>query len=267
MREIYPNPLSFTTIPISMYFDETETELATGTAFIYEYSEKFYLITNWHCVTGLNPITKKPLGNKAGIPDVLVFKLQIVDETKVCWKNFSIKLYDNNISDWYIHPIHGEKVDVIAIELEIENDFEGKIYPINKIEFDDYELKVADDVFVLGYPYSLTGGGHFPIWKKGSVATEPEINYENLPKFFIDTASKRGMSGSPVIFRRTGIHTDKTGKLNENARFGEIQGFIGIYSGRVIGETEFDAQLGIVWKKEVIEEIIIGKLKDNKNYA
>jgi hypothetical protein len=39
---------------------------------------------------------------------------------------------------------------------------------------------------------------------------------------------------------------------------GEGELFLGVYSGR-LGEDEFKAQLGIVWKKEVIEEIITGK--------
>ncbi|OXG05309.1 hypothetical protein BC749_12213 [Flavobacterium araucananum] len=264
MKEIFPNPLSFTTIPISMYLHETQKKLATGTAFMYEYLNKFYLITNWHNVTGLNPITKKALAAHGGIPDVLSFSLLVENQT--AWDNFQIELYENNVSNWLIHPIHRENVDVVAIEIEIPENFKGIIHSINKIKYDNFSLKVADDVFVLGYPYSLKGSGIFPIWKRGSVATEPDIDQDKLPKFFIDTASKSGMSGSPVVFRRTGIHTDESGKLNSNTIIGEIQGFIGIYSGRITGETELDAQLGIVWKKEVIEEIIIGNIRDNKNF-
>lgn len=75
------------------------------------------------------------------------------------------------------------------------------------------------------------------------------------------------MSGAPVIFRRVGIHGAVNGKLTKETRFGEIRNFVGIYSGRLIGETDFDAQLGIVWKKEVIEEIILGNVKDSKNFS
>jgi len=46
---------------------------------------------------------------------------------------------------------------------------------------------------------------------------------------------------------------------------GEIQNFVGIYSGRILGKTELEAQLGIVWKKEVIDEIIDGEFKDEIN--
>lgn len=267
MKKIKIDNITQISIPLSMYFDETQQKLASGTGFIYEYNDKFYLITNWHNVTGLNPITKKPLGKHGGIPDVAILTLQVQNDSRLEWDNFPMELYKDNKAEWLVHPKHKEKVDVVAIELELPKDFRGILKPINKEPFDNFDLRIADDIFILGFPYNLTGGGYFPIWKRGSVATEPEIDYEQLPKFFVDTASKSGMSGSPVIFRRFGIHGADDGVLRFNSSIGEIRGFIGIYSGRVVGESDLDAQLGIVWKKEVIEEIIKGGLKDDINFA
>lgn len=249
-----------------MHFSETKQKLATGTAFIYEYKQKSYLITNWHNVTGLDPLTKKPLAKHGGIPDILVFKLQIQKEPYIKWDFFSMNLYNDNQAEWLVHPLHKELVDVVAIEIEKTEDFKGILRPINKMKLDDFKLRIADEVFVLGFPYSITGGGSLPIWKRGSVATEPDIDYENLPKFFIDTASKSGMSGSPVIFRRFGVHGAEDGIIKISSTIGEIRGFVGVYSGRLTGKSELDAQLGIVWKKEVIEEIIKGNLKDERTF-
>lgn len=265
-KVIYPDELSLVTIPIRLFFRETKQELYTGTAFVYEYNGKLYLITNWHIVTGLCPKTKKPITDHGGIPNDLVMTLR-TSSTKPEWNSFTLELYNNNISDWLIHPVYKERVDVVAMELELPDNFAGIIKPINSYKFDDFDIKIADDVFVLGYPYSLTGGGSFPIWKRGSVATEPEIDYEGLPKYFIDTATKSGMSGAPVIFRRVGFHNKSGKNLNLQTVVGEIQNFVGIYSGRVIGENDFDAQLGIVWKRDVIEEIINGQLRDNRNFV
>lgn len=265
MKIINPHPLSFVTIPITMRLTETKAELYTGTGFIYKYLEKFYLITNWHIITGLSPIDKKPISAHGGIPDEMLLSF-LISSKPTKWAYYPLEIYLENASDWLIHPIHKEKVDVIAIEIGFLEEFEGIIRPINNYKFDNFEVEIGDDVFVLGYPYSFTGGGNFPIWKRGSVATEPEIDYEGLPKFFIDTASKPGMSGSPVIFRRVGVHGTSE-KITAETRIGEIRDFIGVYSGRVIGESNFDAQLGIVWKKEVIEEIIKGNVKDKINFV
>jgi hypothetical protein len=251
-----------------MYFHETGQKLASGTGFIYERNSKLYLITNWHNVTGLNPITKKQIGDNGGIPDEVVLTLQTQKKPFIKWGSFPIRLYDDiNKAKWLVHPSHKEFVDVVAIEIEYDDNFTGIFRPINKIKFDEYKLEISDDVYILGFPYELKGGGHFPIWKKGSVATEPDIDYDGLPKIFIDTASRPGMSGSPVIFKRTGIHGIKDGKWTPDGILGEIMGFVGIYSGRILGKTELDAQLGIVWKKEVIDEIIDGKIRDETNFA
>lgn len=276
--EIKPNHLSLVVFPIAMVFEEGDNEqlLAKATAFFYKRNEKTYLITNWHNVTGLNSITRLPLSNNGGIPNVLRMPL-LSSINPLQWQECGLTLYENNSAVWFVHPVYKEKIDVVAIEITIDEPLEVPVNmtPINSVKFDDFDLKIADDVFVLGYPYNLSGGFHFPIWKRGSVASEPDIDYDDLPKILIDTASKPGMSGSPVIFRRTGLHA-KSNKLDLNSIFGEIQGFVGVYSGRILSEVEFDVckkcgeksiigdpQLGIVWKKSVIDEIIDGGIKDS----
>lgn len=265
--EIKVNQVSYSSIPIELYLKETGQKLGKATAFTYEHNEKLYLITNWHNVTGINPNTREQISNHGGRPDQIGIIVQ--DKTKLPyleWLGVKMDLYKGDKPDWLIHPQHKEKVDVVAIELEVDEEFSGVFKPINKINFQKYKVEVADDVFVLGFPYSVNGGGYFPIWKRGSVASEPDLDLEGLPKFFIDTASKKGMSGSPVIYRRTGIHGAEMGKLTDKTIIGTVQDFIGIYSGRVTGETEFDVQLGIVWKAKVIEEIINGGMFDEGVY-
>lgn len=74
----------------------------------------------------------------------------------------------------------------------------------------------------------------------------------------IDTATRAGLSGSPVIMQRVGIHGGTGGVLSADTIFGRIRNFVGIYSGR-IGDDELKAQLGIVWKARVISEIVGAK--------
>ena len=54
-------------------------------------------------------------------------------------------------------------------------------------------------MFVLGYPKGISGGRGFPIWKRASIATEPDIQHDGLPKLLVDTATREGMSGAPVV--------------------------------------------------------------------
>jgi hypothetical protein len=121
---------------------------------------------------------------------------------------------------------------------------------------------IGDDVFVLGYPRGLTGGAILPIWKRGTVATEPMFDHNQLPRFLIDTATREGMSGAPVIARaNSGSYRNAAGVPVLAMRAHGLAPptkFIGIYSGRIPGAIDLEAQVGIVWKARVIEEIILG---------
>lgn len=157
---------------------------------------------------------------------------------------------------WLCHPTYGRAVDVVAIPLPAEISEQYQLFPINEIDFDTaYRTEVADDAFVVGYPFSDTTHLQLPIWKRASVASEPDVDLEQMPKIFIDTATRSGLSGSPVVMQRVGIHGASGGKLTGSEIIGRIRNFVGVYSGR-IGKDESKAQLGIVWKARVIDEII-----------
>ena len=128
-KTINPHSLSFVTIPVAMHLKETKALLYSGTSFIYDFNNKHYLITNWHIVTGLNPTNKEPIMKHGGIPDIIVLSL-LLSNKKTEWKRFTLEIYVDGKADWLIHPIHREKVDVIAIEIEIPEDFNCIVRPI-----------------------------------------------------------------------------------------------------------------------------------------
>jgi hypothetical protein len=158
-------------------------------------------------------------------------------------------------------------VDVVAIPVCKKEEIPPHVhvYPLNAYPFES-EPEVSDDVFALGYPFGITDPLEYPIWKKGSIATEPSIAFKGLPRMLIDTATRSGMSGSPVIIKRTGIHPIE----GNDERFGTAAGFAGIYSGRYgvekDGSNREDVQLGIVWRKEVIEEILVGQVQGTTDF-
>jgi len=249
----------------------TDTTMSTGTGFVYEFDSKYYLITNGHNITRVNPETNERI---TGLKTA-AFPVKIGTKVKIQKDNFYhitkdltyIDLYEDldfKVPKWYVHPKHRYKVDVVAIPIDdTKNVPESvKLFPINKIEFDlEFEIEIADEVFILGYPFDLTGGKDLPIWKRGSISTEPMIDIDDLPKLLVDTATRSGMSGSPVIMFRRGFHSIHEGnKLEGDEIFGMIKRFVGVYSGRIGTEDNFMAQLGIVWKDHVIEEILVGQM-------
>lgn len=173
-----------------------------GTGFFVKRKEKQYLITNWHNVTAKNPNTGDFI-NYAVEPDFL--KVQIYKNKEILEPvDFKISLKNNQGKPvWLEHPTHGSKVDVVAIPVEIPQDklvmfIEECIEPYNE----NTVSSVKDDVYVLGFPFGISIANIFPIWKRASIASEPIVDIDDLPKMYIDTASRPGMSGSPVIYKK-----------------------------------------------------------------
>ena len=129
----------------------------------------------------------------------------------------------------------------------------------NELESDAVlDLECSDDVFVLGFPFGQIAGAPAPVWKRGTIALDPRFDPEGLPKLLVDTATREGMSGSVVLARQTVLGRDylkKDGSRSEPILIGFLTVVVGIYSGRHYPDLE-KAQLGIVWKRHVIEELV-----------
>lgn len=257
---IKPDSLSLTTHHLHMCLRETDAVLSSGTGFIYEKNQNFYLVTNWHNVSGKNPFTGEYLSKTLAMPDMLSTMFRVKEMPASCIREH-ILLYEDDQKmrpRWLEHPEFGHKVDVVVLPLSDNLTSKFTLFPINKVDFDtQYKEKVGDDAFVIGYPFSEVTYLQMPIWKRASIASEPDIILDQTPKMLIDTATRPGLSGSPVIMQRIGIHGLENGQVTASSIIGRVRNFIGIYSGR-IGDDELKAQLGIVWKARVVDEIIDG---------
>lgn len=265
-KEVSLSKLSYYSIPLKLMFNfkDVNKHISDATGFIFKHKSQQYLITCWHVITGKHNTTHNCLDLRGAIPNKIHFPL-LLSKKPIEWRWFQLDLYENDdfsIPLWYEHPNYREKVDVIAILL---NNIPHNIntFPINEYTFDYLKPEVSDEIFILGYPFSLKSAGLFPLWKRGSIASEPDFDHGNLPKILIDTAGKNGMSGAPVICRRTGIHNLVDGKMTNDSMIGTIESFLGVYSSHYDSDSEFEAQLGIIWKSSVILEII-NNINDRK---
>jgi hypothetical protein len=121
-------------------------------------------------------------------------------------------------------------------------------------------IQIGMDVFILGYPFGAKPPG-FPVWKRGSIASEPDLARPNTDYLLVDTASRPGMSGAPVIRRSWRNHLVEGDAMSMDSR--PATKFIGVYSGRLHINDSDDAQIGMVWHPSFIDEIIAGgKLDD-----
>ncbi|MGA7799911.1 MAG: hypothetical protein WCC36_03790 [Gammaproteobacteria bacterium] len=138
-------------------------KLAIATGFFWANADAFYLITNWHNVTGWDPVQHKCLSDTGAQPTHVEMPLllkagEVQGQSTAQRRRFDIPLYkEDGAPAWLEHPTFKNRVDVIALEIAAFDDTLVSL-PINKIsDLVDFEPSIGDDVFVLGYPGGLDG--------------------------------------------------------------------------------------------------------------
>ena len=223
--------------------------LSTGTAFVVGTRKGPYLLTNRHNVTGRNQATGTPLSPTGGVPNDLVVWHNNAGRLGQ-WHAKVEPLYANGNARWVEHPTLGARADFVALALTQLSDVELFPHdlspPVHQIQ-----LGPADAVSVIGFPFGVTAGGVFGVWATGFLASEPVVDFNDLPIQLIDCRTRPGQSGSPVIaYRGGGMVAMANGA--QVAFAGPIWNFIGIYSGRINAESD----LGMVWKASALRELI-----------
>lgn len=219
-------------IPLSIQL-HTNTDISnTSTGFFFNYNKLLYLVTSNSILLGLN--SKK-------IADIkLVCKNRELD--------LEIPTFLNKQPNWLEHPQYSTKVDLIAFIID-KMPKNVQIHTINAPSLTSkFNIKTAQDIFVLGYPTEFSNNDVL-IWKKATIASDPNIDLELLPKYLINIAPQKGMHGSPVI-----SCPDNFDKNNKKPSIN----FVGIYTSQH-SNSIFGSYLGVTWKPRIIQEIISGK--------
>jgi S1-C subfamily serine protease len=245
------DPLSVISLSIEPFFNETN--LGTGTGFIIERDGRHYLVTNWHVVSGLNPVTKKPIAAHGGVPNKLIVWHHQQGNFGV-WITVAYELLHPDGSPRWKEKVfpNGDMYDVVLLEIPVIP--ETTHYTLDlSLASSDVTIFPSEPVSIIGFPFGKASAGKFPVWKTGNIASDLDLNYDDKPIFLIDTTTKPGMSGSPVIAKRVGSYQS----TNAAMTIGSINRFMGIYSGRIQDEDDTRiSNLGIVWKPVVIDMLL-----------
>ncbi len=238
---------------VEAYFGETLLGVATAFTWL-RHDCKLSLLTNWHVASGRNHETGQPTQSHGGVPDHLRVHVPLADRAKPPRIVHVPTIDAEGAPLWTEHPQHRKDIDVVSLEIDVPPSGFGLI-PLNAIPMAPLKQRVGMPVFILGFPFGRMGIG-MPVWKQGSFASEPFLANGMDHRFLIvDTASRPGMSGSPVIQR---VH----GAVELEDSYGRISNgdgacnFIGIYSGRFHTNDPSDAQLGRVWPAALVAEVV-----------
>lgn len=283
---------------VHLTFRYNDTELAVGTGVLYRKLNETYLVTAWHNVTGRHSSTLEPLHQQSALPNNLVAYIackhwNTTTDVAFCRRPFTIPIEDETSTHYYVHPQEWPRIDVVAIPIDPEASYDSEyVHPNgekisiqlpmrmdasgNGLSSDieciqdaepasqqersllESNLEVSEELFILGYPKGIIDIYGQPLWKRATVATQPHLGWNRQKQFLVDCASREGMSGAPVLFHSKSGLISSVGCLT----IGDdpVSLFHGIYVGRIGNVSDFEAQVGTVWQRSVVDEIIESKI-------
>jgi hypothetical protein len=275
------HPASCAVTRLELFFFEISLGHATG--FIYNNAGTICLISNWHVFSGKNAITMNVTNNDGMTPTRVEFHITCaeVHESGVEYKFVPMvaDLVEAGVSLWWQHRGYLDKASIpriVDIGILPLDPYLSEIDPKTVQSFDNQVVthkfangdwryqqgtaQIGSEVFILGYPIGLANQGVFPIWKRASIASEPLYPIvDMMPAIYVDSLTRHGMSGSPVILVGNGL-IDENGSPVER-KLDDDPWLIGVYAGRT-GSTgeELEMALGRVWKKPCLDEIFRQKV-------
>jgi hypothetical protein len=260
------NGLSVTSVMLQLLF--REQLLAKGTGWFWRLGESIALVTAWHNLSGLHHSARTPLSQHGGVPDRVRFRY--VTRNPQTFQECEIPLYlDEDCTNprWFVHPVCGNYFDMAFIVINITN---GDVQCINDgVRVIENYGQPGGDVFAVGFAQGISALSVFSIWKRGSIASDPDVPLDGYPKFLVDMAGRGGLSGAPIFRIRHGTIIEPT-PTGQTIGFGEKTEFAGLYSGRAADQlpasfrTGESSDLGFVWRADVVLEMLNAGVLDEQ---
>jgi hypothetical protein len=261
-------PASLMTTPVFLMNGHQAIQQGTGFFFAATKADgtpdTVFLVTNYHVVTG-----RPPLSKEAGLGDRLQFLIHEdrADVAKV--RHLELPLYDTQHEPLWVVSQSAPEADLVLLPIPPSAYAGVSLYVFTEAHtHGDIKMRPTSGATLLGYPYGFADTAHdLPVWKTGHVASEPSVDFDNLPVFLVDVSAFPGMSGSPVLAVANGIYENEDGQM----RSGRVLKLLGIFSAMpVVREmkggptapdgspplaTETALQLGYVWKAALIADL------------
>lgn len=219
-------------------------------------SDGLYVVTNRHVVFDLSEDEKRP--------SEFFINIRTRDDSTGLWEWQELKLSDDEIDNSiYVHD--DPDIDVAVIDISARKKEVPKGLTIKSEDLIHQHkiarVECADDVIAIGFPRGFYDQmNHFPIVKRGIIASEWGANFEGEPFFLIDAKLFPGSSGSAVM-TKPADHMIVDGNQYES-KSGKQSVLLGVYSGEPYLGDETSPEyvdVGIVWYSKNISEIIASK--------
>lgn len=243
--------------PVRIDQDGKEIARSSASGFFWNEGGKLLLFTNYHVISGVNTITNMHLAH--WVPnacDIGFFaesrwpSEENPDRYALLRYTARIEFDDCALTDtWHVHS-RGKAVDLAAMHIAWQN---PEIEPVClnlTMQAGEFDGDAGEDVFVIGYPEGQKFERGLPLWKRGSIATDPHLDQKGLPQYYIDSIGNSGLSGSFVLLKKEmSLIGGAAGRTRSQ------YAFAGVYAGR-LGENGIESQVGRIFKVGAVEDIV-----------
>lgn len=222
------------------------------------------LITNWHVLTGRDPQTDEPLAAASRPTHVEIEYFVTTPAGSVVRMKQSAPLYDpSGDALWLVHPEWGRIVDVAALPIDVSGvtgpggPASPGLYATDEPQWPAV-FEPTSDASIVGYPDVVVGRTNTAVWTRASIASEPDLDFDDKPLFLVDARGRPGQSGSPVIGYWKASDTKATRGGGLAVGTGTSWELLGVYSGRITETSD----LGRVWKRAAVREVVHACLRE-----
>lgn len=215
--------------------DDSGLVISHGSGCFWRHNDIVHLLTARHVLTGRSPFDNSLMSKTGFIPRKLrVHPMLKIASDKSVRASTEVEVPE---SDSLLQDPGFEKLRTDIAALPLMNDVMKQVYCLNDDPsiFEEVFTHVGMDCAVVGYPTRHFGDLMMPIWRKGSIASEPLLPVDGKPMFLLDASTSPGFSGAPVFRRHYGPlpKTHEDGSLTVLSDRVMTTSFVGIYAGRL----------------------------------
>lgn len=263
----------FHTVPLTMYWlangadaslEEIKKapEYAKATGFFYRVDGQQFIVTARHNFSARNWETNEFLSTHSVAPTHVKVTLRVAPEEEggsfqvsdgLAVEEFVFPLVDcEEVPLWIEHSERDRDLAALAFQAPSEH---LHILPLEPFILtpEDARFWVTQDVFIAGYPFGVDTGYLWPLWTRGTIASEPTMYfiYKDAahPFFLVDARARTGQSGSPVFLLRRPFWQPAPEDALPRTRL------LGVYTGRLNTDGKDNSDLGIVWHIGEVDRI------------
>jgi hypothetical protein len=187
---------------LSTYNDSSGNYISNATGFIVSYNQKYFLVTNYHVLTGKNSLTFEfvPTVKELASSVFVIFR---PTDTGMLYYPMKYPLYQPDKSKNFGTYSYSDKVHLLDLAvMQIEPPVGAKKYFMETKDIDtSTSVSEGTELICLGFP----NGKFIDTWKPTkielrSVVNKDAIDEEN-PLLYFNNTTASGMSGSPVYLK------------------------------------------------------------------